>query len=170
MDLYGPLIFFWAKRSGLNASDAADVAQESLLATARSVRDFQTRDGQGSLRGWLWTITRNKLQDFYRQRSAAPATGGTDALKLLRELPDQLPDEAADIAAREQSAELLHRALRQIRPDFEPQTWQAFWRVVFDYQSTFDVAAELNTTPNSVRQAKSRVLRRLREQLGDWPE
>jgi RNA polymerase sigma-70 factor (ECF subfamily) len=51
--------------------------------------------------------------------------------------------------------------------EFEERTWQAFWRTAVDGRSAADVGAELGMTPGAVRVAKSRVLHRLREELGD---
>ena len=62
---------------------------------------------------------------------------------------------------------LVHRALAIIRPDFSEASWQAFWRVVMDDQKTDDVARELGLTVNAVYIAKSRILRRLRDELGE---
>ena len=53
------------------------------------------------------------------------------------------------------------------RAEFEERTWQAFWRVTVEGQDTAEVAAQLGISANGVRQAKSRVLRRLREELGE---
>ena len=54
-----------------------------------------------------------------------------------------------------------------IQSDFEQSTWQAFWRTTVDHQTAPDVANELNMSPGAVRQAKHRVLARLREFLSD---
>jgi RNA polymerase sigma-70 factor (ECF subfamily) len=51
--------------------------------------------------------------------------------------------------------------------DFQGPTWTAFLRVVVDGAAAAVVAAELNMTVNAVRLARGRVLRRLREELGD---
>lgn len=56
-----------------------------------------------------------------------------------------------------------------VRSEFEDRTWQAFWRVAVEGHATAEVAADLGITANAVRQAKSRVLRRLRQELGDSP-
>ncbi len=63
--------------------------------------------------------------------------------------------------------EILRRAAEIIRNDFEPHTWQAFWRSVVEEQAPHDIASDLNMTPNAVRQARFRVLARLRETIGD---
>ncbi len=51
--------------------------------------------------------------------------------------------------------------------EFEPRTLKMFWRVTVGGQAAKDVAADLGVTASTVRVAKSRVLRRLREELED---
>ena len=131
---------------------------------------------RGSLRGWLWTITLNKLRNFAR-RAPPQATGGTDLYERLLNLPETLPPESSDDAQQDarhsheggnpDERRLVQRALDQIRGEFAPHNWQAFTLSVLEGWDTARIAAELGTTPNNVRQAKSRILRRLREQLGE---
>ena len=52
-----------------------------------------------------------------------------------------------------------------MKSDFEPATWQAFWRVVTQGESGVEVARDLGMSVNAVYVAKHRVLRRLREEL-----
>src|SRR5206468_872600 len=64
------------------------------------------------------------------------------------------------------------RLLEVAEPEFAPSTWQAFQRLAVDGRPAAEVAAELGTTVNAVLLAKSRVLRRLRQEargLVDWP-
>ena len=68
VDLYGPLIYSWCRRQGLSCDDSADVTQDSFAAVVKSVSAFDHAGGQGSLRGWLWTITSNKTRDLFRKR------------------------------------------------------------------------------------------------------
>jgi RNA polymerase sigma-70 factor (ECF subfamily) len=72
-----------------------------------------------------------------------------------------------DSAVRGQDSALLHRALELIRAEFEERTWQAFWQTAVEGRSPGDVGADLAMSPGAVRVAKSRVLKRLREELGD---
>jgi RNA polymerase sigma-70 factor (ECF subfamily) len=62
---------------------------------------------------------------------------------------------------------LLRRGLELIRGEFEPRTWQAFWLTAVEGRSPKDVAHELGMSDGAVRVAKSRVLHRLRTELGD---
>ena len=164
VELYGPMVLGWCQRSRLQTSDAADIVQEVFTAVLVNVPDFR-RDGPGdTFRGWLWTIARNKLRDHIRRRECRPqAFGGTDAAEQFQQLPDALPD-ATDSGDH---GGLMHRALDLVRPECENRTWDAFWRTTAGGQSTLDVAADLGLTPAAVRQAKYRVLKRLRAELDD---
>jgi RNA polymerase sigma-70 factor (ECF subfamily) len=164
--LYGPVVEFWCRRAGVSPADVDDVRQETFAAVATSVAEFR-RDRQGdTFRGWLFRVTRNKVTDHFRRRNrCAPAAGGTDAWEQLEQTPDpaaDLPEDPPEVAAG-----LYHRGLELVRSEFEPQTWAAFWRTAVDDLPVDLTAADLGVTPAAVRKAKSRVLRRLREELGD---
>jgi len=170
-DLYGPLVFHWARRHGLSPEDAGDLMQEVFGAVAVAIDRFLHSPGQGTFRGWLWTIARNKLRDHYRRSShREEAAGGTEAGLRLLSIPEIWSDESVDITDRNELQKLFRRALDLVRCEFEERTWQAFWRTTIELRDSSDVAAELNLSANSVRQAKSRVLRRLRLELGDVSE
>jgi RNA polymerase sigma-70 factor (ECF subfamily) len=62
---------------------------------------------------------------------------------------------------------LYHRALELVRGEFEERTWQAFWRATVEGHAPADIAADIGVTPAAVRKAKSRVLLRLRQEVGD---
>jgi RNA polymerase sigma-70 factor (ECF subfamily) len=167
VDLYAPLVLHWCRRGGLNGQDADDVFQEVFRSVAEHVGDFR-RDRPGdSFRGWLRTITRNKVLDHFRRQQRQPAAaGGSDMRRQLLEVPDPLsgdPDPAEnDLLTRQ-----LHQALESIRPEVEEKTWLAFWDVQIDGREPREVAAALGMTPAAVRKARYRVLQRLREELGD---
>jgi RNA polymerase sigma-70 factor (ECF subfamily) len=168
--LYGPLVFHWCRRLGLNPDQAADVFQEAFASVARGIARFDPGRSQGSFRGWLWTVTRHKVLDLQRRSAHLPdGVGGSSNQKRLAELPDPFTDESHDELDRNESASLVHRALTLIAAEFEPRTWQAFWRATVEQQPTGVIAEELGMSLASVRQAKSRVLRRLRAELGDGP-
>jgi RNA polymerase sigma-70 factor (ECF subfamily) len=169
-DLYGPLVYYWCRRFGLKPADASDVFQDVFSAVLTAIGGFRRRDG-GAFRGWLWTITRNKIRDHYRKLGAqGEAVGGTDACRRLGQVPDEEPDASDEGPDRDEINGLLHRGLQLVRAEFEQRTWEAFWRVTVEGQSTSEVADDLGVSANAVRQAKSRVLRRLRAELGDLSE
>lgn len=170
VDLYSPLMVAWCRRMQVTPEATADCIQEVFAAVSRSLDTFHPTGKAGAFRSWLWMITRNKLRDAARRdaRHAAPI-GGSTALTRLHTIADQhglpIPDEEPSLQADLQ--QLTRAALKQIEATIQPQTWQAFWRCVIDGQTTATVSRELSMSPASVRQARCRVLSRLREQLGD---
>jgi RNA polymerase sigma-70 factor (ECF subfamily) len=166
--LYGPLVFQWCRRWRLSAEDAADVSQEVFQSLTAHIDGFR-REGAGhSFRGWLWTIARNKMRDHFRRQQQQPnAAGGSAAQLWLQSIPDQLPEDEEEAAS---STGLVHRAIEMIRGEFEERTWQMFWRATVAGQAPRDIGAELGVSADAVRMAKSRVLRRLRQELADWPD
>jgi RNA polymerase sigma-70 factor (ECF subfamily) len=61
--------------------------------------------------------------------------------------------------------EVVARALEVLRSEFQASTWQAFWESTANGRSGREVAAELGLSCNAVYLARSRVLRRVREEL-----
>ena len=167
-DLYGPLVYHWCRKSGFQAADAADIVQEVFCSVANGISDFQKERPSDTFRGWLWTITRNKIRDhFRRQAGEVEAVGGTDAQLRLAEIPDPWSENTTDADDRSEIGNLFCRALSLVQAEFRDRTWEAFWRTTMDGQETADVAVELGISENAVRQAKSHVLRRLRAELCD---
>jgi RNA polymerase sigma-70 factor (ECF subfamily) len=164
--LYGPLVYRWCRSSGLQDTDAADVVQEVFRAVTVSLDRFHHEAPTDSFRGWLWGITRNKLHDQFRAQAAHPAgAGGSDAQQQLLQVPEMPPDSTA--GAPKPDAVMAQRALALVQVEFEERTWRAFWRSAVDGLSAKDIAHELGMTPCAVRQAKHRVLRRLRQELDE---
>lgn len=169
--LYAPLVFHWCRSWGLREQDAADIFQEVFQAVAVHIGGFRKERAGDTFRGWLRTITRNKIHDHFRRRGREPeGVGGSEAQAELAELP--APEAGNDSSLREESGErgLVARALELVRPEFAERTWQAFWRTAIEGRSASEVAAELSMSAGAVRVAKSRVLQRLREELGDLIE
>ena len=170
--LYSPLVAFWCRKQRMPEDDINDTIQEVFFAVARSLGEFRARRGgqnRGGFRAWLWTITRNKIVDAKRRNARVPdAKGGSAAAHAVNQIPD-LPEGIDESATDEQSehASLLHRALEHVRDEFHAKTYQAFWRTTIDGIQVAQVAEELALTKATVRQHRSRILRRLRQQLGE---
>ena len=161
-EVYGPIIRGYCQRRHLQEADASDIAQEVLAQVARSIGAFDYEPGRGRFRDWLGTITRNKIARFFEalDRSPRPAGGNQPSgFEAIDPNGDDLEWTA------EFHANILQTALARIRADFAATTWAAFQRVWCDDQPALDVAHELGQTIDSVYAAKSRVLRRLREEV-----
>lgn len=158
--LYGPLVYDWCRREGLQGEDARDVTQDVFRSLSEQVDRFKASETDASFRGWLRTITRWRLADHYRRERNQPYSGGTS----LREMIEQQPDLRHDDSASEASMRFpLLKILDQVRSEFSERLWQAFWRTTVDGLSAAEVAQELKCTKAAVYMAKSRVLARLRD-------
>ena len=165
--LYFPLVYGWCSRKGLGPEDCLDVAQEVFVAISLNMHRFEKTDAGGSFRGWLRTITENKVTDsLRRRRGRSDPVGGSQAKELLAKLPDVHGLEREEVTAPEEKLIVLRAAAEIVRNEFENRTWNAFWRVTAESGSVEAVADELGMTSNAVYLAKSRVLRRLREVPG----
>ena len=164
---FGPIVYRWCRTAGVPESDAADVVQEVFTSVARGIGRFERQKSQGSFRSWLATITRNRVTDFFRKQAECdPAAGGTEALVALRQHAESLD---STICVQSAESPLVRRALESVRGEFQTPTWNAFWLTAVEGQSAADVAVSVGISVASVYQAKSRVLRRLRERLGEIP-
>ena len=166
--LYSPLVYMWCRRARLQQADAEDVGQQVFLAVARSIRSFR-RDRPGdTFQGWLRTIARSKIAEFFRQQGRNPAAeGGSNGRQRLESTPDlQHLDDGPDSMQQEKQL-LVQRALQLMQSEFEDKTWRAYLMLVQDEKSPADTAAALGMTVNAVYLARVRVQRRLREQLTD---
>lgn len=159
IDVYAPAIFAFARRSGLQPADAADVTQDVCPNVSNAMRSRQFDENRGRFRGWLFTIVRNQLKMFRRTQSRRPRGA---------ELPDEVPDDSAaetwDLECRRR---LFAWACDRVKLAVSPNTWTAFWRTAVDGASGELVAKETGQTPAAVYLAKSRVLAKLRDVVAD---
>ena len=169
LGLYAPLVAYWCKQWGVRGPDTDDVIQEVFQAVAAGLDNFRHERAGDTFRGWLRSITRHKVLDHLRRQRRQPAAqGGTDAqrrLQQIAELETSAPDDSGD--PEDEMTRLYHRSLELVRGEFEERTWQAFWRAAVESQAPAEIATDVGISAAAVRKAKSRVLRRLREEIGD---
>jgi RNA polymerase sigma-70 factor (ECF subfamily) len=165
VDLYGPVVYRWCRRLGVSRADAPDVVQQVFTAVIVDVGRFR-RDRPGdSFGAWLRTVTRHRVCDYFRLRQGHPsADGGTEAYQRLLRIAEA-EEESAPMPPVESEGQFFRRLLELVRAEFESRTWDAFWQIVVDGQPPAEVAAALNMSLPAIYKAKSRVLRRLRQEL-----
>src|SRR5271170_1376794 len=93
--LYGPVVYGFARKRGLQDADAADLMQDVMRSVSAAIGRLDYDRTQGTFRGWLFTITRNKVFNFLTARKIRPrATGDTNTHQLLNSQPD--PNDGLD--------------------------------------------------------------------------
>lgn len=159
VQLYTPLLYHWAHRLGIQNDDAADLVQDVLTLLIQKLPEFEY-DRSKSFRAWLKTVTMNKWRNNQRRRSLPTDEVGAALLVDPAEL-----DHAEIFAEKEYRQYVIGQALRILEAEFQPPTWRIFHEHLVLDKPAADVAAQLGISLDSVYTAKSRVLRRLRQEL-----
>ncbi len=158
---YRELLYRYARRRGASYNEADDVVQEVELYVFKAMDRFQYDRGRGRFRAYLRTAVVHALA----RRAGSPSHQVTlldpDLLATLAE-----EDGTADAEwEREWQLHRLRWALRSIAKEFEPATLEAFRHHVLGDWPVDVTAQHLGLSRASVYQAKSRVLRRLKERI-----
>lgn len=163
-DLYASVVYGFARKRGLQDADAADLMQEVLRSVANAAGRLNYDPAKGTFRGWLYSVTRNKIYNFLEaRRRQIRGTGDTDAHERLNEQP-AVEEEQAEWD-QEYERRTFAWAAERVKGEFQPNTWQAFWLTAVDGLSAKDAGTQLGMSPGAVYVAKSRVIARLREEV-----
>jgi RNA polymerase sigma-70 factor, ECF subfamily len=158
--IYAPLVYQYALRHGSQDADAADLTQDVMVDVARAIRSFEYQPEKGRFRHWLLTVTRHRLVRFNEQKARRPERACE--IEVLEALEDDRADVEWDDAF---NARVLRVAMQRIQPSFEPFTWRAFECVWVEHRSAAEAAQELSLRIEQIYIAKSRVLKRLSEEV-----
>ena len=162
--LYGPVIYGFARKRGLQDADAADLMQDVMRSVASAIGRLDYDPKQGSFRGWLFTITRNKIFNFLSARRIRPkATGDTTTNRLLNSEP--AADESSDAWELEYQRRTTYLAMEKIKSEFQDKTWKAFLLTAVEGNSAADVSKQIGLSAGAIYVAKSRVLARLKDEV-----
>jgi RNA polymerase sigma-70 factor (ECF subfamily) len=169
VEIYRPVIYRFAVCKGLQHADAEDLAQQVLAAVASAVEHWQPDEARGRFRDWLRRISQNLIINMVTRRPPDRAVGDPEMRDRLSQLPvAEGPD--SDLLRTEYRREVFRWAARQIRGEFQPGTWMAFWGTAVEGLPVEDVARQLGKKPGAVYAARSRVIRRLKEKILEWEQ
>lgn len=160
---YAPLVQGFLRKRGLQDADAADLTQEVLARVATAIKGFEYDPAKGSFRGWLFTIVENCHRRFAAQQR--PGQRGSGDSGIFHELSQHAAESDVEEWDRHYQRHLLERAAQDVRGDFQPATWRAFWETAVEGRAPQDVAAELGMSIASVYMAKHRITGRLRQHV-----
>jgi RNA polymerase sigma-70 factor (ECF subfamily) len=165
--LYDPLVRHWCRRWGVTSDSVEDVRQDVYCVVSQKLPSFRRERPGDTFRGWLRGITRYIILDHMRKSQAQPrAAGGTDAGEQLQAVPAPAADNEDDDPVEERAA-LVHRALELIWSRLDERERQVIQLTCVEQVDARVAAERLHMSHAAVRAAKSRALRRLREELGD---
>lgn len=160
VEIYAPLIYYWCRQHGVTGQEVADLVQEVLLLLVRRLPEFEY-DPKQRFRGWLRTVTANRVRDLQRKqtgRDELPAGSRLDDLEDER-VESDLFDEV------EYRRFIIGRCFELMKSEFREDVWTACYMQIVENVAPSDVAQKLGISVNQVYLAKSRVLARIRMEL-----
>lgn len=164
VQLYGPVIYTFAKARGLEDVDATDLMREVLQRVARNEGTRGYDSTRGTVHAWLLGVTCDTLAAFRSHRGNQPCDAGDRDSSTNNSASGRVPEPDADWDAAFQRR-LAVQAMGFVEHEFPSSTWQAFWKAAIDGRPTHAVGSELAMTIGAVHVAKCRVLARLREEV-----
>jgi RNA polymerase sigma factor (sigma-70 family) len=158
--VYAPMICGFARRMGASSAEVEDLVQDVLRAFFAASPEFQYDPAKGRFRGYLKTCVWNKMRALRQRASREAAT-----LDVLAAADDATVEETWNDVWE---TEKLHRALAAVRERYannpeRERTFRAFEMTTLLGRPTDAVAADLGISEESVRQAKARVNKALRQ-------
>jgi RNA polymerase sigma-70 factor (ECF subfamily) len=135
-----------------------------MRAVSAAIGRLDYDPNQGTFRGWLFTITRNKVFNFLSARRIRPqGSGDTTTNRMLDTQPDE--NDGSDAWELEYQRRLAALAMERVKGEFQDKTWRAFWLTAVEGVGAADVAKQIGISPGAIYVAKSRVLARLKEEV-----
>jgi len=160
---YGQLLYRYARGRGASHADAEDVVQEVELYLFKAIEGFEYDARKGRFRSYL----RSAVVHALGRRAAKQAHMPMLDPRQFDYLAGEQEASADQRWEREWQLHRLRWALRSISSEFEPITLQAFEMHVLAGQEVGETATALGLSKASVYQARSRVLKRLKERLAE---
>jgi RNA polymerase sigma-70 factor (ECF subfamily) len=158
--LYRPVVFRIARAKGLQHSDALDLVQQVLMSVSSAIGRYEKHPDGMRFRNWLSRVTRNAILKALSRGPRDLATGGTDILNVLHEVPADDPTDA--LIELEYRREVFVRAAARVQSEVQDETWLAFEATVLQNVSIEVAAKRFGLSAGSIYAARSRIMRRLR--------
>jgi RNA polymerase sigma-70 factor (ECF subfamily) len=160
LTVYEPWLRDWLGRHHFQSADTDDLLQNILVVVSRKLPAFVHTGQPGAFRAWLRRILVTEVRSFLRQRQRQ----GDPPADWL----DRLEDPGSEQSRQwdlEHDQQVVRRLLAAIQPDFEASTWEVFRLLVLEDRPAAEVAQRTGLNRYAIYVAKSRLLKRLREEV-----
>ena len=170
-DLYWRLIYGVAINAGLNATEAEDVVQETVISVAKKMPEFKADPEAGSFKGFLLLITRRRIVDQFRKRSPEQAAlavhrpDETARTSTIERVPDPASFDLDAVWDREWERNLMDAAMERVKRQIDLKQSQIYDLYVVKQWPVKKVAATMSVNIGQVYLAKHRISRLLKKEL-----
>jgi RNA polymerase sigma factor (sigma-70 family) len=167
--IYSPVVYRLAVRRGLQHADAEDLSQQVLATVAGAIDRWQIDPERAKFRTWLHKVAQNQIINALTRAAPDRGAGGSTEFAALGH---QAAQSAADseMVRLEIRREVFRWAADQIKHEFRPATWEAFWRTSVENQSVEQAGVELQLSCGAIYAARSRIMRRLKEKVCEFDD
>ena len=162
--MYRPVIYRMARRRGMQDADAQDLVQTVLMRVAGAIQSWEKSGPETRFRHWLRRVARNAIATAFSRQPKDAGVGGSEMLEWLGEQSATAADIERELS-QESMREKYLRAASVVKLDVDSDTWRAFELTVVNGQPCDEVADLLGKSMGTVYAARSRIMRRLREQV-----
>ena len=169
-DIYGRLIFGFARKAGLTETEAEEVVQETMISAAKNLPEFRYDPKVCSFKTWLLNLSRWRVQDQLRKRiptksGSAASDTDSDRTAAIERLADTADRQLETIWDQEWETKLLNTALASLKPKVDPKEWQMFDLYALKHWSPREVALSLGVSVGRVYLVKHRIAARLKKEM-----
>jgi len=166
---YWPVVFSYARHRGCSEHTAQEVVQDVMLTVFEQRDVFQYDPAKGRFRNWLHRIVNNRVAERRRGPAERVRAQGGDANDALSDCPD---DHVEPDAAWEKTFDLavLAAMVHVVRREMNPRDFVAFELAFLRECSPAKVARLTGMTRNMVYKARRKVMERLCQLVGDYPD
>jgi RNA polymerase sigma factor (sigma-70 family) len=169
VEIYRPVVLRLARRKGMQPADAEDVAQQVLVSVAGAVERREHDPKRAKFRTWLHRVAHNAILNALARGKPDRGSGGSAMLAVLNQ-HDSRGGPDSDLLRLEYRREVFRWAARQVRKEFQPETWNAFWLTAVEGRDIESVARELGKNRGAIYAARSRVMRRIQEKVNEYEQ
>ena len=160
---YRPLLVDFARRLGLPAQGANEVAQRTAVAFFKSYERGNYDPARGRFKNWLLGIARHEMQDYCAERARQPVTpsqrSDLEARLTLIDDPHRLSSAWDD----QWQQRVLTICLEQAAQRFSDRDLRIFTMLTAEAMSVSQVAGHMSLTESNVTTIKHRILAFMRE-------
>lgn len=165
--VYRPVIIRLARQKGMQLADAEDLAQQVLLSISKAIERWEPDGERAKFRTWLRRVATNAILNAVTRGVPDRSAGDEETRELLEQHPaTDGPD--SNLLRLEYRRQVFLWAAQKIRIEFSDETWNSFWFTAVDGLDVDDAAQRIERSRGSVYASRSRVMRRLTQQIDEF--
>lgn len=170
-DTYWKLIYAVATRAGLSDAEAQEVVQETVIAVAKAVKDFEYDRTKGRFRGWLIQRASWRIKDQFRKRAhgtkavnQSVGDNGEARTDAIERVPDP-KDALGQLWQEEWDQRIREVVMLRVKDLASPKQYQIFDCYVLKGWPVARVVKELGISAAVVYLARTRVSRLVKAEM-----